>query len=195
MRTLKYAILGLLNRHPMTGYDIGKAFNHELSQFWSANHSQIYPELKALEKEGLVCHDIQISGEILEKKNYSITEEGKKDFLIWLHKDKPMEKTPKDVFRLRMYFCNDLDVESRIHLFESQLQQHNKLLASLCKTMEQYQVVPALDTDRFGDFIVLESAILRERYYIQWINNCIWYCKNAGQKSDLKPLCLQMDTL
>ena len=43
--------------------------------------------------------------------------EKKEFYLTWLHKiDKPMEKTPKDIFRLRMYFSNDLDVESRIHL-------------------------------------------------------------------------------
>ncbi len=188
MRNLKYAILGLLNRHPMTGYDIGKEFNYELSQFWNANHSQIYPELKKLVEEELVYYDIQISGDILEKKNYSITEKGKKEFLTWLHKDKPMEKTPKDIFRLRMYFANDLDVESRIHLLESQLQQHKKRLDSLSITMEQYPTVPSLGTDRFGDFIVLEGAIMRERNYIQWIKRCIWYCKNKKNEEEIKQL-------
>lgn len=46
MRTLKYAILGLLNKEPMTGYDIGKEFSKDLGEFWTAKHSQIYPELK-----------------------------------------------------------------------------------------------------------------------------------------------------
>ena len=45
MRTLKYAILGLLNREPMTGYDIAKEFSKDLGEFWNAKHSQIYPEL------------------------------------------------------------------------------------------------------------------------------------------------------
>ncbi len=50
MRTLKYAILGLLNRNPMTGYDIVKEFNFQLAEFWNAKHSQIYPELKKIGK-------------------------------------------------------------------------------------------------------------------------------------------------
>lgn len=179
MRTLKYAILGLLNRRPMTGYDIGKEFNVELAQFWSANHSQIYPELKKLADEGLVVFDIQISGDILEKKSYSITEKGQKEFLKWLHKDDPMEKTAKDIFRLRMYFSNNLDVDSRIHLLESQLFQHEKRLSVHKKTMEQYPTVPPLDTDRFGDYIVLEGAIMREQQYINWIKKVIGYCKDA----------------
>lgn len=43
MRTLKYAILGLLNQKEMTGYDLMKQFESTLCEFWSAKHSQIYP--------------------------------------------------------------------------------------------------------------------------------------------------------
>ena len=49
MRTLKYAILGLIRRGPVTGYDIAREFRSQaLSNFWHAKHSQIYPELKKL---------------------------------------------------------------------------------------------------------------------------------------------------
>lgn len=43
MRTLKYAILGMLAQKPMTGYDLMQEFESTLNEFWSANHSQIYP--------------------------------------------------------------------------------------------------------------------------------------------------------
>ncbi len=46
MRILKYAILGLLRKGELSGYDISSYFKEELGQFWSAKHSQIYPELK-----------------------------------------------------------------------------------------------------------------------------------------------------
>ena len=50
MGTLKYAILGLLNRKSMTGYDLSKEFETTLFEFWNAKHSQIYPELKSPKK-------------------------------------------------------------------------------------------------------------------------------------------------
>ena len=121
MRTLKYAILGLINRKPITGYDIGKEFNFQLAEFWSAKLSQIYPELKKLVDEKLIVYDIEISGDVLEKKVYDITEKGTKEFLKWLKKDVPMEQTPKNIFRLRMYFSSNLDVNTRIDLLEHQL--------------------------------------------------------------------------
>ncbi|NYC48370.1 DNA-binding PadR family transcriptional regulator [Clostridium beijerinckii] len=68
MRTLKYAILGLINRNPLTGYDITKEFNSGLVEFWYAKHSQIYPELKKLTAEGLISYETVIQGEKLEKK-------------------------------------------------------------------------------------------------------------------------------
>ncbi|MDW6003575.1 PadR family transcriptional regulator [Vibrio mangrovi] len=179
MRVLKYAILGLLNRRPMSGYDIGKEFNYELAEFWHAKHSQIYTELKKLHTEGLVTYDIEISGEILEKKQYSITEAGRDDLIHWLHKDELIGKTAKDVFRVRMYFSNFLDLESRMKLLESQKMQHTKRMNTLMKTSEQYPEVPPPDSDRFGDFITLEGAIMRERSLIEWLDKCIGYCKDA----------------
>ncbi len=180
MRVLKYAILGLLIKRPMTGYELAKEFNFELAEFWHASHSQIYPELKKLNNEGLVTFDVEISGDILEAKRYHITEEGEQDFIQWLHKDDKIPRTQKDVFRLRMYFSNNLDPQTRIHLLENQRQQHLKRMNNLLKTSEQYPEVPDLDSDRFGDFIVLKGAIMRQESIINWIDLCIKYIQEGS---------------
>ncbi|MBN2898010.1 MAG: PadR family transcriptional regulator [Clostridia bacterium] len=177
MRALKYAILGLLNRRPMTGYELSKEFNFELAEFWYANHSQIYPELKKLHTEGLVTYDVEISGDILETKRYTITEQGQKDFMQWLHKDEKLQRTPKNPFRLRMYFSNYLDTETRVQMLENQKMQHVKRLNALKKTCEQYPETPPKDSDRFGDFLVLRGAITREEQVLAWLDECIGYCK------------------
>lgn len=80
MGTLKYAILGLLNRNEMTGYELSKEFETTLFEFWNAKHSQIYPELKSLNAEGLIQYRVEITGNVLEKKVYTITDEGRRDF-------------------------------------------------------------------------------------------------------------------
>ena len=81
MGTLKYAILGLLNRNEMTGYELSKEFETTLFEFWNAKHSQIYPELKSLNAEGLIQYRVEITGNVLEKKVYTITDEGRRDFI------------------------------------------------------------------------------------------------------------------
>lgn len=179
MRALKYAILGLLNQKSLTGYELSKVFTFELGEFWYASHSQIYPELKKLHEEGKVTFDVEITGDILETKRYTITEKGKKDFSMWLHTDEKIIKTPKDPFRLRMYFAHNLDCNARLHLLDNQKMQHIKRLNMLKKNFEVYNVVPPIDSDRFGDFLVLRGAILREEQTLNWLNECIGYCNEA----------------
>ena len=52
MTTLGYAILGLLSREDLSGYDLTQRMAGRVGYFWSARHSQIYPELAKLEDGG-----------------------------------------------------------------------------------------------------------------------------------------------
>ena len=51
---LKHGILGLLNYGDMSGYEIREVFKNSLNYFWTAQTSQIYRELGALEKNGWI---------------------------------------------------------------------------------------------------------------------------------------------
>lgn len=174
MRTLKYAILGLVNRRPMTGYDIAKEFKEkELANFWSAKHSQIYPELKKLVEEENLEFDVAISGEVLEKKVYRITEKGQKEFLLWIARDEAMEPTFKDKFRLRMYFVENMELGQMCRLLESQLGQRQRKLDFLLDKQKIYPQAPPRDSESFGDYIVLRGAILREQAYVEWLQESL----------------------
>lgn len=176
MRTLKYAILGLIHREPMTGYDITREFNsNHLANFWYAKHSQVYPELARLTEEGLLTSEIVIQGEKLEKKLYSITQKGIGEFQEWLVKDDPIPPTPKDIFRLRLYFSDcmsEADFAAHLH---KELAKHVTKRQYLSDIMQgnYSQEVPPFGSREFGDYIVLEGAILRETSYIQWLENCL----------------------
>ena len=106
MGTLKYAILGLLNRNEMTGYELSKEFETTLFEFWNAKHSQIYPELKTLTAKGLIQYHVEITGNVLEKKVYTITDEGRRDFQEWEETLCPVQTASKDESRLRLFFLD-----------------------------------------------------------------------------------------
>ncbi|SEP42454.1 PadR family transcriptional regulator [Propionispora vibrioides] len=176
MRTLKYAILGLLNCGPLTGYDITKEFASTLGNFWSAKHSQIYPELKKLADEGLVVFHTVTQGEKLEKKLYTITSDGREDFLQWLSRDEPLEPTPKDIFKLKTYFSDALPAAKRLEQFQSQLIKRQKKLDMLKNHREKLygNTNPATLNDRqCSDYLVLQGAILREEAYVTWLRESI----------------------
>src|ERR687885_279786 len=56
--SLGYALLGLLAREPLSGYDLASRMKERVGFFWQARHSQIYPELGRLEGEGMVTHRV-----------------------------------------------------------------------------------------------------------------------------------------
>lgn len=175
MRTLKYALLGLIDREPITGYDISKEFEKRImANFWHAKHSQVYPELKRLLDEELISFELVIQGEKMEKKLYTITPKGHAEFVDWLLEDEPLGVTPKDVFRLRTFFSDFMtasDFERHLH---SQLGKHNfkkdHLENSLAKS---FKSIPKYGSKEFGDYAVLLGAIMREDSYIAWLKICL----------------------
>lgn len=180
MRTLKYVILGLLMERPMTGYDIVKTFSERLNEFWYAKHSQIYPELKRLEEEGLVEFSIQITGEVMEKKCYFLTDKGKQEFKRWLKAETDLEPAPKDVFRLKVYFLAFLEPEKRQEIFQQQICLHQERLSHLVKEYEKYSALPEASDPALGDYMVLEHGVMRERMTIEWLEKCICQLKSAA---------------
>ena len=176
MRNLKYAILGLLNQQDMTGYELMKQFESTLCEFWSASHSQIYPELKKLTKEGNIEYKIEISGTVLEKKLYTITEQGREDFLNWLSKDVELEATPKDIFRLKVFYSSHLAPEKRLEMFRNQLMRHELRLSHLKNNQKKFDDIPDNTSDEFGDYLVLMGAIMREEMNIEWLKKSMELC-------------------
>ncbi|MEN6635102.1 MAG: PadR family transcriptional regulator, partial [Clostridiaceae bacterium] len=71
--SLKHGILGLLNYSPMTGYDLSKSFQNSLNHFWQAQTSQIYRELRDMEKLGWIASETVIQTDKPNKNIFSLT--------------------------------------------------------------------------------------------------------------------------
>ncbi|WP_461883689.1 PadR family transcriptional regulator [Fusicatenibacter sp.] len=173
MGTLKYAILGLLNRNAMTGYELSKEFETTLFEFWNAKHSQIYPELKSLNAAGLIEYHVEITGNVLEKKVYTITDEGRRDFLSWEETLCPIQTATKDESRLRLFFLDSASSDFRLQFLEDQRQQHQAHLTHLLENQQKFDTVPPKEARAFSDYLVLRGAVLREEAALSWIEECL----------------------
>ncbi|MFJ5965952.1 PadR family transcriptional regulator [Bacillus sp. NPDC093026] len=179
MRVLKFAILGLLDQRDLTGYDITKHFKDTLGQFWSAKHSQIYPELKRLTEEGFIQFDVHIQGKKLEKKVYQITDAGKVELDEWLRTKGPIPETTKDEFMLKTFFISSMDKKDAVELFTHQLLERTKkvdMLEHKLKVLtEEDPSVQLLHSVQFGHFLVLTRAIEREKGYVLWLQKTLHF--------------------
>lgn len=131
--SLRFAILGYLSTGPGTGYDLARQFDTGLGWFWSARHSQIYPELKRLTEDGLVTRDATSVTENMDKYTYSITPEGMTALREWAS-GPPTYAPNRDTERLQLIFSDDTPQAIRKHLethrehFE---RRRNQLLATI----------------------------------------------------------------
>lgn len=80
-----WAVLGLLSfEQELSGYDIKKWADASLSLFyWSPSFSQIYGELKRLERHGYVTSRTVMQDEVRGKRVYAITSDGRTAVRRW----------------------------------------------------------------------------------------------------------------
>lgn len=136
--SLSYALLGLLNYFPMSGYDLKKIFNDSINFFWAAKTSQIYRELNALEKNGDLVSDVQASNKGPNKRIYRITPQGQAHLAKWL------ETPPTDLnedfrnnFLVRIFFSAPVGFATIYPLIQQRLVSYRQELAQLAVVEER----------------------------------------------------------
>lgn len=82
--SLRYALLALVRVGPQSGYELQKQFAVSVGHVWHAPDSQIYPELRKMEAEGLIRGEEQARGERGTRRMYHLTPEGDAAFLAWM---------------------------------------------------------------------------------------------------------------
>jgi hypothetical protein len=107
---------------------------------------------------------------------YTVTGTGREDFLEWLRLDEPLEPTPKDKFRLRVYLSDMISDDELLGHLKAQLAKRRQKLERL-NTLFDYGF-DGLDPAGFtgtqrGDYLVLRGAIMRENTYIEWLEDSI----------------------
>ncbi|HET7654174.1 MAG TPA: PadR family transcriptional regulator [Acidimicrobiales bacterium] len=93
MTPTAWAVLGLLSfGRELSGYDLKKWADNSLRFFyWSPAASQIYSELRRLEKLGYATSTVARQDDLRNKRVYSITETGRQALEAWLRE--PPEPT------------------------------------------------------------------------------------------------------
>lgn len=117
----KYVIMGFLYFRPMHGYDLHKNLSSELHEVWHVSQSQVYNNLKNLARHGLIVSFHSAQGGKHGRDVYSLTGQGRSEFITWLHQPTPASARSMRVeFTSRMYFASRLSRELCIQLIREQ---------------------------------------------------------------------------
>jgi DNA-binding PadR family transcriptional regulator len=135
--TLQYIILGLLGAHPMSGYDIKRAFDQSLATYWNAGHSQIYTTLKALAGRRMVTSELIYQEGRPNRRVYRITTAGRDKLDAWLAEPVPPRFT-KDEFLTKLFFCGQTSDQAALAHLETHLVALHAQLADMERALHEY---------------------------------------------------------
>ena len=115
---LKHGILGLINYGEKTGYEMMTVFRDSLNHFWTAQTSQIYRELQAMEKAGWISQTHVPQAGKPDKNVFSITPAGREELMQWL-RDAGMPSAVRNPLLMKTFFMGELPVAESIAFFKA----------------------------------------------------------------------------
>lgn len=183
--SLAYGILGFLNYAPMSGYDLVKAFDSSLQFFWHAQNSHIYLELKKLEKKGYICGETVIQSERPNKRIFSITETGKKEFMDWLAEGAGEDAAQfKSAFLMKVFFGGNMSPAQSIDMlgkfkadcevFLEKMESTPESVEHYGRNKENYQTLYWQFTVDFGYSFI--------KTCVEWAGRCIAALETLNRK-------------
>ena len=141
--SLKHGLLGLLNYEGAVTSDIiVSLFGRSLNHFWSAKASQIYRELSSMEEMGWIISERIIQEERSDKKVYSLTDEGKNEFISWLlSADIGLGAEIRDAFLMKVFFAEEIGKEDAIRLIGT----YREAMCSILPSIKEAQLTIAAE--------------------------------------------------
>lgn len=149
-------ILGFLMDHSLTGYELKKAFSLSFSFFSGLSYGSIYPALKKMEKEGIITLEVQVQDGSPNRKVYTITDRGRKEFMASIREPFSLERQ-RYGFIMHLFFFSHLPPEERTRL----AQEHLKSLQEVQAELEE--AAPAIE--KHADTFQLLCFRFGQRYF------------------------------
>lgn len=119
------ALLGLLHEGPMTGWDLASVAQRRIGNFWNITQSQVYRELAAMTKTGLI--EPGIAGP-RDRKPYSITDAGRQAFAAWIDVEPGAEQIRFPLL-VTIMFAGHLSRERLAEMIAAHRARHTERLA------------------------------------------------------------------
>ncbi len=181
---LKHGILGLLNYHSLTGYEIMEVFRDSLNFFWSAQTSQIYRELQGLEKKGWVGKTPVPQQGKPDKNIFSITAQGKEELLRWLADESP-GIVAKEPVLMKVFFMGERKREENICYFQRMISDCEGFLQRLSPVpayIENYSNYLGHKEKSLYWQMTVDYGRRKMQMYIEWAKNCISLLEKQGME-------------
>lgn len=133
-----YAVLGLLEKEPRSGYDLSAFADRSVAYFWPISRTLVYRELARLERLGLVRGTAVAQERLPNKRLFSISDQGRVVLDQWLAEPIFEETRFRSGFLLKFFFGMRVPSHRLIQLlddYRSSLEQELEMLTGIAQRL------------------------------------------------------------
>lgn len=179
---LGYALLCALHRGPLTGYDLVRRMGRPIGYYWTAQQSQIYPELTRLTDAGLIEHEAESGPGPRQRKTHRLTPAGRDELAAWLVRP-PAPRTPRDETVLKTYALGAADPVLLREMYLGEAQSCEDQRADFERQRAELAARGADRPDHrdFGPYGTLRLALASLTVRADW---CRWMADRMADRGD-----------
>lgn len=164
--SVKHALLALLEREPMYGYQLRSEFEQRTGTTWPLNVGQVYTTLTRLERDGLIGGDGDDGdGHVM----YRITETGRQEVATWFTTPVSRTQPPRDELAIKLAIAvtvPGVDVGTVIQ------QQRSATMAALQDFTRLKRQAAAGGSTDLAWSLVLDSLVFAAEAEVRWLDHC-----------------------
>lgn len=162
--SVKHALLALLERGPMYGYQLRAAFEESTGGTWPLNIGQVYATLARLERDELVRSLPEEEG---GQRPYEITPTGRVDLADWFATPVSRADRPRDELAVKLAFAlttPGVDVSAVVQVQRT----------ATMRTVQDYTRLKGQDSkpDDLAWRLVLDSMLFQAEAELRWLDHC-----------------------
>jgi PadR family transcriptional regulator, regulatory protein AphA len=131
LTTTEAALLGLLRKGPMSGYDLRKDVERSVGYFWAPAKTQIYATLPKLVEAGYATQEKVVQSARPDKTIYELTESGREALRDWVENAPLDAGHGRNLILLKVYFGEAADREALSRQLAERRVDAQHLLAEL----------------------------------------------------------------
>ncbi|CAL9282657.1 PadR family transcriptional regulator [Streptomyces sp. SudanB52_2052] len=170
---LRNAVMAALLEGEASGYDLAKAFDATVANFWMSTPQQLYRELERMEAEGLVTARVVEQERRPNKRLFSLTEAGRRAVRAYTAEPlgKPAVIRDELMVKVQCLDAGDMDavrtaIAERMEWATAKLAHYERLRQRLLdgRSEEAYFA----EAERIGPYLTLLRGMSFERENLQW---------------------------
>ncbi len=156
------SLLGFLHHQPRSGWELARAVEGSIGNFWNVTRSQVYRELRTLEEQGLV--EPGPTG-ARDRRPYTVTDAGREAFARWIARE-PGPDLVRSPLLLTVFFGDHLDPALLRRFLTMHRARHEQQLAHY---EQLYESLAGLEGEEHS-VMALRYGIEHERAVLRWMD-------------------------